>query len=236
MIQPPNTLGGLLDQDDIGLDLEELPAIRRQNQTKQAQTSTRVHVAGPSDHPSHVNNPPAKVLSEKQQVLKELRDIIKEEDPLQRLGTGMERRARHTEGANGDKGAETAGLAAKATGNAANAAAVSKAQATKVRNMYTCKRRCYIDHYHCQALSRRRKIMAKYKLPEDLGSGTITEMAPLIPLPFGDARATASSYGFVFLNDQIYVASGKTHTHLFPWESHSHVSGCSTGNLWKVER
>jgi len=61
-----------------------------------------------------------------------------------------------------------------------------------------------------QALTRRRKIMAKYKLPEDLGSGTVTEMAPLVPLPFGNMKRTAASYGFVMLNSRIYVASGKT--------------------------
>jgi len=124
--QPPDPVGVLVDEEDIGLDLEELPAIRRRNQTKQAETSTRVHVAGPSDHPSHKSTSiPAKSLSEKQRVLKALRDVIKEEDPLQRLGTGMERRARHTDSANNSKGAGV-------TGNAANAAAVSKAQATKV--------------------------------------------------------------------------------------------------------
>ncbi|KAK7045865.1 Methionine--tRNA ligase, mitochondrial [Paramarasmius palmivorus] len=147
--------------DCLQIDLDQLVQIRRDHQTRQAETGVRTAKT------KQVLSP---LATQRIAILKEMSEIMKE-DEERGVGTGLERAARWQ----------------TTTGNAANAATVAKATASK-------------------ALKQRMQATTKGQLPPYVQNGRVSSISPLRRRLPADGQGTGSGWGFIIHGAKIKLA------------------------------
>ena len=185
-----------LDLNLSGADITPLIDLRREHQTKQAESGTRTSNKTPN------KSTPS---SEKQAILRGFNEAIKQREEIG-VGTGVGRMARWRNPAPGGRDGKVDGEVSSPAmaGNSANAAAAATSAAKKVSILDPVA--WPLDSQTEQLLARRKAVIKKFKLPTDLETARISQLSPL---QIADSKKLVKqAYGFAIVGDKVVVAKG----------------------------